>query len=84
MTSDDDFLSTTQCANKLNLAYGWKAMTRQRMLNEIRSGRLPHKEVPAAGSRSRALIRVANADFLDYCLVYHRSVSTAIKAICKN
>jgi hypothetical protein len=82
--TDPVFYSTQECAQKLNLAYGWNAMSRQRILYEIRSGRLPCREIPAAGSRERAMVKIHRPEFLAYCSVYHPDIRTAIKAICNN
>lgn len=77
-------LSTEECAEKLNLAYGYTVVTRRGILRAIRSGKLPASEVPAVGSRDRSRIKVPQPIFLEYCLVYHPHVTTAIKAICNN
>lgn len=81
---NETMLTTEDCAERLNLAYGWKAVSRQRILRDIRSGRLPTKELPANGGRARALIRVPKRDFLAYSEVYHPNVMTALLVICKN
>lgn len=82
MGDDEKLLTTQECARRLNLAYGHKVISRRGILRAIRSGKLPACEVPAVGSRSRSLLRVPNSEFLDYCLVYHPDVRTAIRAIC--
>jgi len=82
--NSEQMYSTTDCAKKLNLAYGWKAVSRQRIHRDIQSGRLPTLQVPAAGTRERSLIQVPRTEFLAYSEVYHPGVMTALRAICNN
>ncbi len=76
--------STDDCAARLNRAYGWRAVDRYAIYRDIRSGRLPHREVPAVGSRERARIVVPRSEFLAFAEVYHPNVMTALRAICNN
>lgn len=76
--ANDVILTTEQCADKLNQAYGWQAVTRQRLHREIDSGRLVAQKVPAVGTRERALVRITWSDFVAYCQVYHPDVAVHV------
>lgn len=78
---NDVMLTTEDCADRLNTAYGWKAVTRQRLHRDIESGRLAVKKLPAVGTRERSLVRVRWADFVEYCQVYHPDV---VKHVANN
>jgi hypothetical protein len=70
-----DVLSTQDCADLLNRAYGKKAITRQRIHRDIDAGRLNVLKIPASGTRERSLIKVEWSDFVSYCQVYHAGVA---------
>lgn len=74
-----DVLTTQDCADLLNRAYGKKAITRQRIHRDIDAGRLSVLKIPASGTRERALIKVEWADFILYCQVYHSGVARELK-----
>lgn len=69
-----DVLTTQDCADALNRAYGKTAITRQRIHRDIDAGRLRVLRIPATGTRERALIRVEWPQFVAYCQVYHATV----------
>lgn len=64
-------LTTQQCADRLNAAYGWRAVTRQRLMRDITAGRLEASVVPAIGTRLRSYVRVDERAFDAYASVYH-------------
>ncbi len=72
---DEPLMTTGECADDLNAAYGWPAVTRQRIARDIAAGRLEARVVPAVGTRMRAFVRVPRSAFVSYCEVYHGTVA---------
>lgn len=64
-------ISTRQCADLLNQAYGKQVVTRHTMRYEIRIGRLEAVAFGAGGARQRGRIRVTVSAFRAYCETYH-------------
>lgn len=73
-------MSTQDCADALNRAYGRDAISRQRIHRDIAAGRLQVLKVPAVGTRERALIDIQWDEFAEYCRVYHPQVAALVSA----
>ena len=71
-------MSTQDCADLLNRAYGRPAISRQRIHRDIEAGRLQVLKVPAVGTRERALIDVGWDEFVEYCRVYHPQIAASV------